>query len=244
MKDEELRKKIKKETPEFPEGIPLVIWLLNYRRISYWIIKRLVRTRITPNQVTFFEIMLFLISILLICTGYHFFMIIGAFLNIICVYLDYVDGDLARAKSMTSEFGKKLDAANDHLAAVLLPISMTSALFIQTGNSYILIIGAIIIVNVFFISHHQKNLLLEMEESKKDIQENMFNKLNRIQQKILQVTGVKIGLCTLREVDTRFLIFWLGCLFNQLLFTLIYYLVWSIYEMVNMYFHYRKLIKD
>lgn len=236
MKDEELRDTIKKGHARTP---PLIQWLLGYRKISFLIVKWLLKTRITPNQVSCSLILIFLISITLISTGEHILMIVGAILSLFCIYLDMVDGDLARAKSLTSKLGEFLDHGYSYLEEILVPISIISAVFLQTENNYILLLGALIITNRFLYSVGKKNIPQANDLSCQS-QNKVNKKSNRIQERILQLIGVKIDYHTLYEVDTRLFIFWLGCLLNQLLFVLLYYLVWSSYEIINMGFMYFK----
>lgn len=221
MKDEKLRRKIKKEVPE---QLGLVNWLFAYRKVSFWIVKFLVRTKIKPNQLTIFEILVFLSSIVLIGLGQHKYMIIGAIMGFFCVYLDYIDGDLARAKGMTSQFGKVLDSASCYLEYILIPLSITSALYLQTRKDLVLLLGAIVVVSTFVYFVGRKDILYNGE-------------INQLETSKLRPN---IGWHTLFEVDTRLLIFWLGCIFNQLTYVLFYYLFWSFYEIVKMYLLYSK----
>lgn len=221
MEDKKLKGKIKKETPE---ELGLVNWLFAYREVSFWIVKILMRTKIKPNQVTIFEILVFLTSIVLVGSGRHKNMIIGAIMGVFCVYLDYIDGDLARAKGMTSQFGKVLDSASCYLEYILIPLSITSALYLQTRKDLVLLLGAIVVVSTFMYFVGRKNILCGDE-------------INRIR---TSDSGPNIGWHTLFEVDTRLLIFWLGCIFNQLIYVLFYYLFWSFYEIFKMYLIYSK----
>ncbi len=221
MKNVKLRERIKKETPE---TLGLVNWLFAYRKVSFCIVKFLVRTKIKPNQVTIFEILVFLTSIVLIGSGQHKNMIIGAIMGIFCVYLDYIDGGLARAKGMTSQFGKALDSASCYLEYILIPISITSALYLQTRSDLVLLSGAIVVVNTFMYFVGRRNILYD----------------DKIGQMKTLESGPNIGWHTVFQVDTRLLFFWLGCIFNRLLYVLIYFLIWSFYEIFRMYLVYFK----
>lgn len=215
MKVNCLKERVKKDVPEH---VGLIMWLFRYRQIAFFIVKHLLlKTNITPNQVTYFEMITFLTSMVLVGTGEYIYMIIGAGLGISCVILDYIDGTLARAKSLSSTFGGFLDATTNLLEQIVIPISVTSAAYIQSGNNYLLIPGAIIIINTYMWSHARRRVP---------------------DPKILKL---KIGLHTLREHDTRLFIFWLSCLFNCIFVALIYYLVWSSYEIIRMVFKYQNL---
>ncbi len=221
MKNKELREKIKKE---IPEEIGLIAWFFGYRKVSFQAVKVLLKTKIKPNQVTIFEILVFLTSIVLIGSGQYKNMIIGAIMGIFCVYLDYIDGGLARAKGMTSQFGKALDSTSCYLEFILIPLAITSALYLQTKKDFILLLGAIVVVNTFMHFVGRKNIL--------------YN--DKIDQIKAPKSRPNIGWHTLFEVDTRLLIFWLGCIFNQLMYILFYFLIWSFYEIIRMYLIYSK----
>ncbi len=225
MKDAELRERIRKKTPEI---LSLVNWLFAYRNVSFWMVRSLIKTKIKPNQVTIFGILVFLTSIVLIGSGQHKYMIIGAIMGIFCVYLDYIDGGLARAKGMTSQFGKALDSASCHLELILIPLAITSALYLQTRKDLFLLLGAVVVVNTFMYFVGRKNILYNNKNN---------DKIDQI--KTLK-SGPNIGWHTFFEVDTRLLFFWLGCIFNRLLYMLIYFLIWSFYEIFRMYLSYSK----
>lgn len=226
MNDEELRKKLKKQVPE---ELGLVNWLFAYRKVSFWIVKILLKTKIRPNQITIFEILTFLTSMTLVATGEHKYMIIGAVLGPFCILLDYIDGDLARAKLSTSQFGKALDSACFYLEQILIPMSMTCALYLQTRKDFILLLGAFLVINifVFFVGRKGSTMPRDLTNESRSIETT-------------PTPGLKIGFHTLFEVDTRLLIFWLGCILNQLIYVLFYFLIWSCYEIFRMYLAYSK----
>ena len=110
-----------------------------YRKISNPIVYFLQKTKIAPNQVTSSMIFIgFFACLLFIDIDYW---ILGAVLLNVYVILDHVDGDLARAKKVTSEKGYFLDRVSHILMKGLLPLAMSIGLWRHYGEAYILIIG-------------------------------------------------------------------------------------------------------
>ncbi|MEE8419422.1 MAG: CDP-alcohol phosphatidyltransferase family protein [Dehalococcoidales bacterium] len=92
------------------------------RRVSGPLARGLAGTKITPNQVTWAAFGLALLSFLSFVFGQN---IIGGLLAQLSSIIDGVDGELARLKRMTSEFGGFLDAVLDRYADVLILLGLT-----------------------------------------------------------------------------------------------------------------------
>ena len=73
------------------------------------IVQTLKNTRVTPNQVTYFSVFVGLVSAYIFSIGtLQAFFFAGILLEIVLI-LDCVDGQLARAKGCSSDFGRLLD---------------------------------------------------------------------------------------------------------------------------------------
>lgn len=92
------------------------------RKDNYWwertlvlfekpLIMFLVSTPITPNMVTSMNLLLVL-PLVCVTAWYHKFFILSLLIQVY-VFLDIMDGNLARNKNMKSEFGRKLDILSD-----------------------------------------------------------------------------------------------------------------------------------
>ena len=93
--------------------------------IAHQIVKLLLKTSITPNQVTIFRILLTVpFSIYLFSKGQHFFNILGLIFILAMMTLDFVDGELARKKNMTSKIGKYLDESFDMVIVLTILFSI------------------------------------------------------------------------------------------------------------------------
>ena len=92
------------------------------QRVNYWwewtlvrmgkpLIKRLIHTPVTPNMITACNLFAVLPLVCGASLKQHY--ILTAFLVQRYMFLDILDGNLARNKNMSSEFGRKLDIAAD-----------------------------------------------------------------------------------------------------------------------------------
>jgi phosphatidylglycerophosphate synthase len=92
------------------------------RHISRPIARALTHTPLTPNQVSFISLAVAIGSFLGFVYGQY---IVGALLAQASSIVDGVDGDLARAKKMTSAFGGFLDAILDRYADAIILLGLT-----------------------------------------------------------------------------------------------------------------------
>ncbi len=91
-----------------PEQIfPLV------RHLSYRLTPILLKTPITPNQITTISLLLGLICAVCFTQGNWIAGVIGGLLLVASYTFDNCDGEIARLKNMSSEFGAKLDDMSD-----------------------------------------------------------------------------------------------------------------------------------
>lgn len=79
------------------------------RQLSYRLTPILLKTPITPNQVTVLSLLFGLMCAVCFMMGNYLFGIIGAVFLTTSYTLDNCDGEVARIKNMSSEFGAKLD---------------------------------------------------------------------------------------------------------------------------------------
>ena len=83
------------------------------RHLSYRLTPLLLKTAITPNQITTISLSLGLLCAVCFITGNHIVGIIGALLMTASYTFDNCDGEVARVKNMSSEFGAKFDDMSD-----------------------------------------------------------------------------------------------------------------------------------
>ena len=99
-----------------------------------WLVRILYSTPITPNQITFLSLVLGLLSAGFYVSGKPDALVWGAVFLYGKVILDNVDGNLARARGVSSRFGRFLDSLADFLVTVLVYIGATFYLVQENGD--------------------------------------------------------------------------------------------------------------
>lgn len=117
------------------------------RPLSTWIARLLVKTNITPNQITALSFIIFTPLIFyLIIQGKYLYNFIALGLMFIDAILDLLDGTLARIKSLQSKLGYWLEGGLDRI----FQLSLLSAAIINavrsTGNTKWFLIGLVMLV--------------------------------------------------------------------------------------------------
>lgn len=105
------------------------------RKISQFFSRRLVRTQITPNQVTLTGMSIGLLGALLLSSPSHWQRVLGSLLFVFCIIVDGVDGEVARLKVMDSRFGRYLDITTDNLVHIAVFVGIAVGLYRETGSS-------------------------------------------------------------------------------------------------------------
>ncbi len=118
---------------------PVNLWV--HRPLAYAFCWLIYRTSITPNQVTFFAILLGLTAAICWFIGTPDLMIWGGALLWSSAIMDGADGILARAKNMQSAFGRALDGSADMIVGVSTLLACVYHL-IQKGADLPLVIAA------------------------------------------------------------------------------------------------------
>ncbi|MFC2005285.1 CDP-alcohol phosphatidyltransferase family protein [Chloroflexota bacterium] len=92
------------------------------RKISEPMARLLAKTKVTPNQITLAAFGVALLSFVSFVLGNN--MIAGLLVQLSSV-IDGIDGNLARLKGMTSEFGGFFDSVLDRYADILIVLGLT-----------------------------------------------------------------------------------------------------------------------
>ncbi|MEE2698687.1 MAG: CDP-alcohol phosphatidyltransferase family protein [Pseudomonadota bacterium] len=85
------------------------------RHLSYPLTLILLKLPVSPNQVTALSLTFGLIGAMFFCIGTRYASILGGVLLIICYTLDNCDGEIARQKKLSSEWGAQFDDFSDWL---------------------------------------------------------------------------------------------------------------------------------
>lgn len=157
-----------------PVSIRCSSWLVNYN--------------ITPNQISIFSFLLSLVAALFFATGDYLYLLIGGILAQFASIIDGSDGEVARLKYLSSEYGGWFDAVLDRYADAFLLFGLTWYVYIQNNAPLVLIIGFSAIIGSFMLSY---------TADKYD--KLMKNRINK---------GIRLGR------DVRIFLIFLGAIFN------------------------------
>jgi CDP-L-myo-inositol myo-inositolphosphotransferase len=157
-----------------PVSIRCSIWLVNYN--------------ITPNQISFFSFLLSLVAAVFFATGEYLYLLVGGILAQFASIIDGSDGEVARLKYLSSEYGGWFDAVLDRYADAFLLFGLTWYVYIQDNAPLVLIIGFSAIIGSFMLSY---------TADKYD--KLMKNRINK---------GIRLGR------DVRVFLIFLGAIFN------------------------------
>ncbi|HZX44982.1 MAG TPA: CDP-alcohol phosphatidyltransferase family protein [Candidatus Nanoarchaeia archaeon] len=124
-----------------------------YRRISLRITYLLIRTQITPNQITFFSLILGLVASFLFSLGSYYYALVGILFIHLSFLFDHVDGEIARYKKLRSDFGAWFDQVSDRIKESTAFIGLALGIYLATGSSLPLILGMFAVFNLFMIGH-------------------------------------------------------------------------------------------
>jgi phosphatidylglycerophosphate synthase len=126
------------------------------RHISLALSRLLVRTRLTPNQVSVGILSVGLLGAYLASRGTYWAVLVGAFLFQAQSVLDGCDGEMSRVTYRGSHLGEWLDTVGDDLTNYGFFAGAALGLHSRTGNALYLAAGAVILgtgVAVSFIEY-------------------------------------------------------------------------------------------
>ncbi len=123
------------------------------RPLSTRISRHLVRSPITPNQISLFCFGVSTVAAVLFAMGGHPLLALGAVLAQLASVLDGCDGEVARLKFRESSFGGWFDAVLDRYADAILLFGLTWHTFAARGASIVFIVGFLAIIGSFMNSY-------------------------------------------------------------------------------------------
>jgi phosphatidylglycerophosphate synthase len=186
------------------------------RKISGFISGFLIKTPITPNQVTITSLVIGIASAVFFSYGARTCTIIAGVLYFISTVFDQCDGEVARFKHMESDFGRAFDIIVDSIVNAAIVAGITFALYKTSGSIFIIMIGLLAITGISI------SILLATyygHENKKD-------------------TGTKEMLDKLNNKDFFYIIMLASVIFNQMIwFLLIMAIGTNIYWIVHKVAH-------
>jgi len=137
------------------------LWARMNRRISIPISRQLIKFPITPNMVSMFTLLVSFVSGYYFALGGYWNMLFGAVLSVWASILDGCDGEVARIKLQSSDFGCWLETVCDYLYYLFIFGGMSLGLTRTFGNKSYLAWGALLgfgamtsFLTVGFMRHH------------------------------------------------------------------------------------------
>jgi phosphatidylglycerophosphate synthase len=106
-----------------------------------WVVRLLYRTPIKPNHITFLSLFIGLLSAGFYVSGRSDALLWGAVLLYGKVFLDNLDGNLARVRGTSSRLGRFLDSIADFFVTVLVYIGISFYLVETSGNPVFWFLG-------------------------------------------------------------------------------------------------------
>ncbi|HEB30196.1 MAG TPA: CDP-alcohol phosphatidyltransferase family protein, partial [Spirochaetes bacterium] len=155
----------------------------------------LVKTKVTPNQISFFSFLLCLISSFLFLKGGYATLLAGAVLAQIASIIDGCDGEIARLKYQSTAFGGWFDAVLDRYADAFLLFGLICHIYFLNDNFLYIIVGFLALTGTFMNSY-------------------TADKYDGLMRKLGVRTRFRMGR------DIRIFIIFLGALINQILLIL------------------------
>lgn len=144
----------------FRESIPEWKWKkdpliarLFYRRVSFYLSSYCANRGVSANSVSYFSIIIALLSCVCYFIDNHYIHIIGAVLINLWLVLDCVDGNLARSVKK-QPFGEFADAVSSYLLIAFIYISMSLCVYFEGGlvfnekNIWVVILASIATVSL------------------------------------------------------------------------------------------------
>lgn len=102
-------------------------------RLAAWLVRPLVDTRVTPNQLTLVRFLVGAAGALMFAHGER--PNVAALLVVLSNFLDHTDGELARMSGKSSRFGHYFDLASDALVTVGMFVGIGIGLVGKLGDA-------------------------------------------------------------------------------------------------------------
>ena len=112
------------------------------QRIASVLVRPLVKTPVTPNQLTIFTLLIALTGAGMLAVGEANYANWGAGLFVLARFLDHFDGELARQKGMTSRLGYYLDYISGALSYGALFLCLGIGFYGTELGGWAIVLGA------------------------------------------------------------------------------------------------------
>ena len=202
-----------------PEVMGLVEVLFN-RRLSTLFTRLLVRTPLTPNQVTVLSFLVILPGVYLLSTGERIALIGAGILIQLSFTLDCCDGELARLRGLSSPFGAWLDGLFDRIAELVLCLALGRALQHQSGDPHAYLYSFIVFASLAMT--HIATLMNAAAFGKGQLAESASRGLLGRLANFVRIPPLKLRNYLRSGIDVYLMVFALGAVFDHL-YGVVYY---------------------
>lgn len=120
------------------------------RKVSNFITGGLLKTPITPNQISIFNLIFSVFIAWLVSIGKPATTIIGGLLFQFASILDGCDGEIAQIKLKDSKLGALVDTVTDHLSYLIFVVGVTVGTYNALGDARVFYVTGISIVSLLF----------------------------------------------------------------------------------------------
>jgi len=107
-------------------------------------------TKITPNQLTFMPLFLYIITAILFYVHKQPYLIFGGVVFLLSYFMDQLNGSLARIKNMANDFGSWLDGISDTFGLTLVYFGATFGVYNISKDSFIWVFGFLAVTSYLY----------------------------------------------------------------------------------------------
>ncbi len=205
-----------------PEVMGLVEVLFN-RRLSTLLTRLLVRTPLSPNQVTILSFLVILPGVYLLSTGERMALIGAGLLIQLSFTLDCCDGELARLRGLSSPFGTWLDGLLDRIAELMLCLALGRALERQSGDPHAYLYSFVVFAALAMT--HIATLMNATAFGKGTVSRIASRGLMGRLADFVRVQPLKLRNYLRSGIDVYLMVFALGAVFDHLMGVVYYFAV-------------------
>jgi CDP-L-myo-inositol myo-inositolphosphotransferase len=123
------------------------------RPISVLFSRHLAKLDVSPNQISLFSFLCSLLAAGLFALGGYLALLLGGVTAQLASIIDGCDGEVARLKYQSSDFGGWFDAVLDRYADAFLLFGLTWHLFAAEASGWVLFAGFMAIIGSFMLSY-------------------------------------------------------------------------------------------
>ena len=185
------------------------------RRVSSFISRLLVKTPVSPNQVTWSALAVGLLSSFLVSTGVYWKVALGGVLFQFASIYDGCDGEVAKLKMASTKYGEWLDTTSDSVTYIVFLIAVMVGAHRQ-GSINLLPLSALTLFGAAMALFAMFYCLVKFTDSGSlvTVQKELYRDMEAFQQNILVRLVSKVRFMMKRDFFALF--FMTLCLFNRL----------------------------